>query len=93
MNEFFTWELLATLAGCTVGTALITQFIKEIPDIRNIPTQFVSFVIAVAILAAATAATVHGVTWQTWAIIPLNAVIVSLSANGGYEVIKRISKS
>jgi len=85
MNEFFTWEMLATLAGCALATGLITQFLK---DAIKIPTQWLSYILAVIILAAATLFT-GGVGAGVWAIIPLNAVIVSTSANGAYAAILR----
>jgi len=85
MNEFFTWGMLATLAGCALATGLITQFLK---DAIKIPTQWLSYILAVIILAAATLFT-GGVGAGVWAIIPLNAVIVSTSANGAYAAILR----
>lgn len=90
MNEFFTWQTLATLSGCAVATGLVTQFVKDY--LSKIPTQIVSYVIALVILAVATAATGNGTDWAAWAIIPLNAVIVSLSANGAYTAVERVTE-
>jgi hypothetical protein len=88
MDKFFTWDTLATLAGATAAVALITQFIKNIPFLAKIPTQVVSYILACLILAAATLFT--GMSGASvWAIIPLNAVIVSTSANGAYAAILR----
>lgn len=88
MEQFFTWETLATLAGASAATAIFTQFLKEL--FKKLPTQCLSYIIALIILLAATAATGgFSVGWETWAIIPFNAVIVSLSANGGWSAIKR----
>lgn len=89
MSDFFTWEILATFAGATTATAIITQFIKE--GLKKIPTQIVSYVIALVILALATAVqSGTGAGWSVWALIPFNAVIVSLSANGAYAAVDRI---
>jgi hypothetical protein len=88
MNTFFTWETLATFAGCVAGTALITQFVKNLPFLKNIATQWVSYVIAVILLLGATFFTGE-LTWATGALIPFNAVIIALSANGGYSALKR----
>lgn len=89
MSEFFSWELLATFAGAVTGTAILTQFVKDL--LAKIPTQIVSYVIALLILGIATAATGGiGDGWQAWAIVPLNAVLVSLGANGSYAAILRI---
>lgn len=85
MNQFFTWGTLATLAGASIAVGLLTQFLK---DTIKIPTQWLSYILAVIILAAATFFT--GVTdVSLWALIPLNAVIVSTSANGAYAAILR----
>ena len=85
MDTFFTWSTLATLAGASVAVGLVTQFLK---DAIKIPTQWLSYIIAVVILAAATLFT-GGTDAALWAIIPLNAVIVSTSANGAYAAILR----
>ncbi|HIU31171.1 MAG TPA: hypothetical protein IAB66_03315 [Candidatus Caccousia avistercoris] len=90
MDQFFTWEALATLAGCAAATGVVTQLLKD--ALKKIPTQLLSYIIALVILAAATAATGSAADWTGWAILPLNAVIVSLSANGGFEAIRRASK-
>lgn len=89
MNEFFTWTMLVTFAGATTATAILTQFLKD--ALKKIPTQLVSYVIALVVLAVATAAT-HGASdWTGWALLPLNAVLVSLSANGSFTAIQRIN--
>ncbi len=88
MNDYFTWEALSTFAGCAVCTALITQFIKSAPFLKNIPTQWVSYIVAVILLLGATTFT-GALTYASGAIIPLNAVIIALSANGAYSVVQR----
>lgn len=87
MDQFFTWETLATLAGCAAATGIVTQLVKD--ALKRIPTQLVSYIIALLILTAATAATGSASDWTGWAIVPLNAVIVSLSANGAFAAVKR----
>ena len=88
MNEFFTWTLLATFAGAVTATAILTQFVKD--ALSKVPTQIVSYIIALQILCVATAATGGATDWTGWAILPLNAVLVSLSANGTYSAVQRI---
>lgn len=88
MGEFFAWSTLATLTGAATATALLTQFVKGVLD--KIPTQIVSYCIALSILAGATAATAAGAAWDVWAIVPLNAVVVSLSANGAFAAVGRV---
>lgn len=88
MNEFFTWEILATFAGAVTGTAVVTQFIKD--WLKKVPTQMVSYVVALVIIGIATAVQSDaGAEWYVWALIPFNAVIVSLGANGAYSAVER----
>lgn len=85
MNDFFTWELLASYSGAILAVTIITQFVKGIGFIDRIPTRFVSYVIAVVILILAQAFT--GVlTVAAAALTLINAVVVSLAANGTYDL-------
>ena len=89
MSEFFTWSMLATFAGATTATAIITQFVKG--ALARVPTQLVSYGIALAVLLLATAATGAASGWGDWAILPLNAVLVSLASNGAFDAVKRMA--
>lgn len=89
MNEFFTWESLATLTGCAVATATVTQFVKDLGALSKIPTQIVSYVIALVVLVAATAAIGTASGWSDWAILPLQAIVVTLTANGTFSAVQR----
>lgn len=90
MDNFFDWGMLGTFAGAAAATGIVTQAVKGV--FQKIPTQIVSYVIAVVILGLATAAIGGASDWTGWALVPLNAVVVSLSANGGFEAIKRVQK-
>lgn len=87
MDQYFTWEMLATLAGAAAATGILTQFLKGL--FKKLPTQWLSYIIALVILLAATAATGGTTDWTGWAIIPLNAVLVSFSANGAYDALAK----
>ena len=88
ITDFLTWETLGTFAGAVVAVALLTQFLKD--TFKKLPTQWLSYMISVVLLALATAATQGVATWDTWALIPFNAAVVSLAANGGYAAIERL---
>lgn len=84
--ELFTWQYLATMAGCICATALVVQFVKAY---FTWPTQLLSYIVALAIFNAANAAL--GVwDWQSALKSILDSVIVALSSNGGYDLIQRI---
>ncbi len=89
MNEFFSWQYLATFAGCTLATSIVTQFVKGF--FQKLPTQLLSYIIALLILYAATYFT-GALTGAAAAIIPLNAVLVALSSNGVYSAVTRVFK-
>ena len=89
MDSFFDWTMLGTFAGAAAATGIVTQAVKGI--FQKFPTQLVSYVIAVVILGLATAATDAASDWTDWALVPLNAVAVALTANGGYDAAKRIA--
>lgn len=87
MNEFTGWEALTTFAGCAAVTGLITQSTKKL--FSKLPTQWLSYIIAVIIMGLATIFTT-GFSWSSIALVPINAIIVSTSANGGYSAMKQM---
>ena len=86
--EFVTWTTLATYAGALTMVLIITQFIKSIGFLKKVPTQLVSYILALLILYPA-----HLFTGQLNAtnavLILFNGVIVALAANGGFAALKR----
>ena len=85
----FTWEQLATIAGCTLATLLIVQLLKlPIDKVWKIPTRIVVYVIALILLILATFFT-SGITVESALLTAINAVIVALAAMGAYEVVFR----
>lgn len=91
IGDFYSWEVIITSGGCMMATLALTQFFKSIWP-QAIPTQFLSYFIALLILLAANYFT--GVlTWETGIISILNAIVIALAANGGYNNIKEINNS
>lgn len=86
MNDFFSWEMLATFAGCTAGTSILTQFVKNVPVLKNINNQIISYVIALIIMVLTG---IFGGTFtaDTFTLDVVNAVVVSLAANGAYDAV------
>lgn len=92
-TEPFTWEYLATIAGCTVATLLIVQLLKlPLDKIWKIPTRFVAYVIALVISLLAMQFTA-GLTIESGLLAAINAVIIALAAMGSYEITFRKLKS
>lgn len=91
MSEFFTWDMLGTYAGCTAATGLITQYIKGVGVLARIPTQVVSYVLALVLMLLSAVFT-YGITLDGIVLTAFNAVIVSLASNGGYAAVERVAE-
>ena len=87
MDSFVTWESLLSFGGCVAGTILVTEFIKKLFG-EKVPAQLVSFLIAAVILFVGHLATGTFV-WKEALLYLINAAAVSLSANGGFDAIKK----
>ncbi len=83
---FFTWAVLATYAGALAVTMAVTQLLKGVGFISKIPTRIFSWIIAALILIAATFF-MGDLTLESAALCLINAVVVSLAANGGHDLI------
>jgi hypothetical protein len=81
MNEFLTWEVLLTFTGLVTTTYMVTEFTKEIPLIKKIPTKYWSYIIALVLLFAVNLVT-GSFKYEDIVLYLLNAIPVSLSANG-----------
>ena len=90
--EFVSWKMLGTFAGSLSMVVLITQFTKELKFIKKIPTQLWSYIIAVIIMFPAYFFTGR-LTLDSAILIPVNAVLVALAANGGFDAIEKIFSS
>ena len=90
--EFFTWAVLATYAGALAATLAITQLLKEAHIAEKIPTRIVAWVVAVLVLLGANYFS-GSLTLQSAVLCVINAVVVSLAANGGYDLIASAVKS
>ena len=87
MDNFLSWDALLTFSGCVAGTVLVTEFIKKLFG-EKVPAQLVSFLIAAVILFVGHLATGTFV-WKEALLYLINAAAVSLSANGGFDAIKK----
>ena len=83
---FFSWEMLATYAGALAATIAVTQLLKASHIFEKIPTRMFSWFVAVVVLLASNYF-LGVLTVETASICILNAVVVSLAANGGYDAV------
>lgn len=90
MSEFVTWQILASYGGALLMVSLITQFVKGLSFTKNIPTQVVSYILALIVLIPATFFT-SGLTVNNLLLTLFNAIVVSLAANGGFSAAVKIA--
>lgn len=88
MNNFLTWELLGTFAGCLTVTGALTEWLKKL--FPKVHPQVWSYGIALCIILA-----VRGLRgqfqWSGILLDILNAALVSIAANGGFDAIKNLA--
>lgn len=92
MKEFFDIYRLMTFGGAAMAVCAVTQVVK--PLLKKLPfevdVQLVSYITALIILAVATALT--GGKAVDYFVCLINAALVSLSANGGYDLVRTLMK-
>ena len=86
--EFVTWTTLATCAGALTMVLVITQLIKGIGFLKKVPTQLLSYILALLVLYPAYLFTGQ-LNASNAVLILFNGVIVALAANGGFAALKR----
>lgn len=92
LNEFFTWEYLATFAGCMVATGLVTQMVKgSLDKVVSIPTQLLAWMVAVVILVLAQLFT-GTLTVSTGVLSLLNGIAVASATSGTISGVKRLAR-
>jgi hypothetical protein len=90
MDKFFTWEMLGTYAGAVIATTLLVQFLKG--TFAKLPTQIFSYIVAFVVLLAANFF-MKTLTVEVGALCVLNAVLVSLAANGAYAASVKVKST
>lgn len=84
MNNFFTYEMLLTYATCVTAVFGVTQFIKDIPGIKKIPTKYLSCVIALVVVVLTNIA-VKQFRVDNILLYVLSSIFISMNANGIYD--------
>lgn len=90
-SEFFTLEMLATFAGATMAVGVITEMFKKIGFLLQVPSQLISYIIAILVMFVGNLA-IGTLNWSTAFLSLINAAVVSLASNGGYDLVKRMSQ-
>ena len=86
MDNFFTWNFIASFAGVGVFTAIVTGFLKGIVPI---PTQLLAYFVALAGLLLGHYFT-GGLTLSSAVLCIFNAILVATATSGTYDTVLRL---
>lgn len=84
MNEFITWEMLGDFVKLTGIVLAATQFTKNLPLIKKLPTKYLSWLIAF-VLITVTNINVGAFAPMDIVLYALSAMFVGTSASGIYD--------
>ena len=88
MEHFFTWGDLATYGGAVMAVLIITEFTKDLPLIRCLPTRLWAYCIALTLLLAAVVFTSDVIYAEDVLLCFVNGVIVAMAAVGSYHAVQ-----
>jgi len=90
MDTLLTWDSLTTYGGAALVTALAVHGLRYIPLLQRIPGRLLAYVVSLVILVAAQTV-MHGFHVRAVLLCLINALVVSFSANGGYDAVCRLT--
>ena len=88
MDSFFTWTDLMTYGGAVMAVLIITEFTKDLPGIRRLPTRLWAYLVALVILLAAAIFTGDSLRAEDVLLGFINGVIVAMAAVGSYHSVQ-----
>lgn len=93
MDNFFSWEFLTTFAGATSATTIITQFTKSaVEKYAKIPAQLWSYLVSLSVILLSMIFT-GNFSISNMVLSIFNAILITLSANGAYKILKNNSET
>jgi len=88
MDRFFTWTDLVTYGGAVMAVLIITEFTKDLPGIRRIPTRLWAYLVALVLLLPAIIFTADALQAEDIMLCFINAVIVAMAAVGSFHAVQ-----
>ncbi len=86
MNEFMSIEILSTFAGLVLAVGILVQFTKSVIK-KSLGDEFVRLYAFIIALILTYVFIREGNSIQDLILVLINAVLVTLSTIGGYEII------
>lgn len=92
MDNFLSYQYIATFVGMVFTVGMATEFIKEIKFIKNVPTKYLTCVVAFVLIL--TCDLVIG-TFKLVNIplAMLNSILITFTATGSYDFNKKLKNN
>ncbi len=87
-EAFFTWGDLATYGGAVMAVLIITEFTKDLPGIRRIPTRIWAYLIALILLVPAAVFTSDAIRVEDVLLCLVNGALVAMAAVGSFHTVQ-----
>ncbi len=87
-EQFFTWSDLITYGGAVMAVLIITEFTKELPGIRRIPTRLWAYLVSLTLMLAAVVFTADRVRAEDILLCFVNGVLVAMAAVGSFHTVQ-----
>ena len=87
-EHFFTWGDLVTYGGAVMAVLIITEFTKDLPGIRKIPTRIWAYLVALVLLVPAAVFTADTIRAEDVLLCLVNGVLVAMAAVGSYHSVQ-----
>ena len=84
-EHFFTWGDLVTYGGAVMAVLIITEFTKDLPGIRKIPTRIWAYLVALVLLVPAAVFTADTIRAEDVLLCLVNGVLVAMAAVGSFH--------
>ena len=87
-EHFFTWGDLVTYGGAVMAVLIITEFTKDLPGIRKIPTRIWAYLVALVLLVPAVVFTADTIRAEDVLLCLVNGVLVAMAAVGSFHSVQ-----
>lgn len=87
-EHFFTWGDLVTYGGAVMAVLIITEFTKDLPGIRKIPTRIWAYLVALVLLVPAAVFTADTIRAEDILLCLVNGVLVAMAAVGSFHSVQ-----
>ena len=84
MNTFLDWQYVATFAGVVCCTQMVSEFFKELPYVKKMPTKYFCAIVSFILIILSMIFT-EVFTFKDLPLAVLNAILITFTACGGHD--------